>query len=146
MPPVVIAAGVLAAASVASGAMAAKEQKEAVKYQKKAQRQQTGIEVEKNRRAAVMAMREARIRSAVIAQTAQNAGAKGSGQAGAQGSISSQAGSAVGFQRVQQQAAINTSNFLAEASRAQGKALGWGAAQEGFATASSFVGSLEKTS
>ena len=92
--------------SVGSQVMAAKEAKDAAKEQRRAQKVETAIQMEQNRKSAVQAIREARIRSAMVQQSATNTGAMGSGQAGAIGSIQSQAGAALGFQGMQQQAAM----------------------------------------
>jgi hypothetical protein len=132
-------AGILAAASAVAGGVQAKQQQQAIKDEKKARRQQTGIQMEENRRNAVNTMREARIKAATIAAAAQNTGATGSGESGAIGSIRSQAGASIGFQNMQKQANLNTSQFLADSSRAQGKAAAWGAASQAFGQASSFA-------
>lgn len=117
---------------VGSGIMAAREAKQAAQEQRRAQRVETAIQMEQNRKSAIQAIREARIRSAMVQQSAVTTGAQGSGQAGAMGSIASQAGSAIGFQGMQQQAAMNQSQFLARASRAQSRAGQFGAASDIF--------------
>lgn len=125
-------------ASAASGVMASKEASSAAKEQRKAQKAETAIQIEQNKKAAIQGMREARIRSAMVQQSAANTGAKGSGESGALGSIASQAGAAIGFQGMQQQAAMNQSQFMANASRAQSRAGNWGAASDLFGTAANF--------
>ncbi len=132
-------AGALLAASVVSGGVQAKQQQQAIKDEKKARRQQTGIQIEENRRNAINTMREARIKAATVAMAAQNTGSKGSGASGAIGSIGSQAAASIGFQNMQKQANLNTSQFLADSSRAQGKAAAWGAASQAFGQASTFA-------
>jgi hypothetical protein len=125
-------------ASTGSQIMAANEAKQAAQQQRKAQKVETAIQMEQNKKNAVQAMREARIRSAMVQQSAMNTGATGSGQAGTMGSIRSQAGAAIGFQGMQQQAALNQSQFLANASRAQSRAGQFGAAADLFGQLASF--------
>ena len=121
-----------------SQVLAAKEAKQAAQEQRRAQKVETAIQMEQNKKNAVQAMREARIRSAMVQQSAVSTGAQGSGQAGAMGSIRSQAGAAIGFQGMQQQAALNQSQFLANASRAQSRAGQFGAASDIFGNLASF--------
>ena len=130
--------GALVGAQVGSQVLAAKEAREAAQQQRKAQKVETAIQMEQNKKNAVQAMREARIRSAMVQQSAVSSGAMGSGQAGAMGSIRSQAGAAIGFQGMQQQAALNQSQFLANASRAQSRAGTYGAAADIFGNLASF--------
>lgn len=125
-------------AQTGSQIMAAKEAREAAQQQRKAQKVETAIQMEQNKKNAIQAMREARIRSAMVQQSAVSSGAMGSGQAGAMGSIRSQAGAAIGFQGMQQQAALNQSQFLANASRAQSRADQFGAAADIFGNLASF--------
>jgi hypothetical protein len=135
MWPLIVGA-ILAAASAVSGGVQAKQQQQAIKDEKKARRQQTGIQLEENRRTAINTMREARIKSATIQAMAQNTGAKGTGELGSIASIKSQESSSIGFQNMQKQANLNTSQFLADSARAQGKGLAWGAASQAFGQAS----------
>lgn len=130
--------GALVGAQVGSQVLAAKEAKQAAQEQRRAQKVETAIQMEQNKKNAVQAMREARIRSAMVQQSAVSSGAMGSGQAGAMGSIRSQAGAAIGFQGMQQQAALNQSQFLANASRAQSRAGQFGAAADIFGNLASF--------
>ena len=124
--------------NVGSQIMAAREAKDAAKEQRRAQKVENAIQMEQNRKSAVQAIREARIRSAMVQQSATNTGAMGSGQAGAIGSIQSQAGAALGFQGMQRQGALNQSQFLANASRAQGRAGQFGAAANLFGNLATF--------
>jgi len=125
-------------ASVGSQILAANEAKQAANQQRKAQKVETAIQIEQNKKNAVQAMRESRIRSAMVQQSAASTGARGSGESGALGSIASQAGAAIGFQGMQQQAALNQSQFLANASRAQSRAGQFGAASDIFGQLASF--------
>lgn len=124
--------------SAGSGVASAMQQKEAAKEQKRAARVEQAIQQEQNRKAAIQTIREARIRSAMVAASSQNAGAMGSGAAGAMGSIQSMAGSAVGFQGMQAQASRNISQFNQRAADAQTKAGLFGAASDIFAQGSGF--------
>lgn len=140
MGPLIIAAGVLAAGQMIAGGLQYKAQKEGLKAQRDAQKQQTAIEVEKNKVAARNVIREARIRRAAIVASSVNTGSRGSGEAGATGSIGSMAGAALGFQGMQSQAAMNTTRMLGDASRAEGRAAGFNALGNAFASANQFIG------
>lgn len=131
-------------AQTGSQIMAANEAREAAQQQRKAQKVETAIQMEQNKKNAIQAMREARIRSAMVQQSAVSTGATGSGQAGAMGSIRSQAGAAIGFQGMQQQAALNQSQFLANASRAQSKAGTFAAAGDIFGNLANFGLKMEQ--
>lgn len=111
------------AASTISTGVSYMEQKDAMKEQKKAQRAETAMQLEENKRAARQVRREQRIKAAAIEQAAQNTGAKGSGLEGAVGSIGSQAASNIGFQGVRSGAAQAISNFNQRAADAEGNAL-----------------------
>lgn len=124
--------------SVGSGVASAMQQKEAAKDQKRAMRVEQAIQQEQNRKAAIQTLREARIRSAMVAASAQNTGARGSGAAGAMGSIQTMAGSAIGQQGMQAQGARNISQFNQSAANAQARAGAFGAASDIFAKGTSF--------
>lgn len=124
--------------SVGSGIASAMQQKEAAREQKKAMRVEQAIQQEQNRKAAIQTLREARIRSAMVAASAQNTGARGSGAAGAMGSIQNMAGSAIGQQGMQAQASRNISQFNQRAANAQTKAGLFGAASDIFAQGTGF--------
>lgn len=113
---------IFAGLSVLSGVLQAKAENKAAKEQRKAQKLQTAIEAEQNRKAAVQTLRESRIKAAMIAQSAQNTGALGSGEEGALGSIQSQTASSIGFQRQKTSAAEGQTYLLGRASRAQSQA------------------------
>ena len=117
-----LAVGGLVAGGVASQMKAAQMPAKQASFQRKAQKQQTAIEIEKNKKTALQSIRQARIQSAAIAQGAFNSGATGSGEAGAMGSIKSQLSGALGFQSMESQAAKNTTSFMADASKAGSKA------------------------
>lgn len=124
--------------SVGSGVASAMQQKNAAQEQKRAARVEQALQQEQNRKAAIQTLREARIRSAMIATSAQNTGATGSGSAGAMGSIQSMVGSAIGQQGMQAQASRNISQFNQRAANAQTKAGLFGAASDIFAQGTGF--------
>ena len=80
----------------------------------------------------------------MVQQSAQNVGAMGTGAMGAMGSIGSQTASSIGFQGMQQQAALNQSQFLANASRAQSRAGQFGAAADIFGNLANFGLKMEQ--
>lgn len=122
----------LAIGSAVSGIAGGLQQKEAAKQQKRAQRQQTAIQIEQNKKEAIQTLRRSRILRAQTQMLASNTDAIGSGSAGSYASNITQTGVSLGGQKVESQAAMNTSDFLAKASQAQGKADAWGAAQSMF--------------
>jgi len=125
MPEIVMA--IAAGTKVVSTAMQINEMKDARKEALRAQQAEREVQREQNRRAVVNTLRKARIQRAMVQQSASNTGAMGSGQAGAIGSIASQAGSSIGFQGMQQQAASNISMFNKRASAAESRAGTFGA-------------------
>jgi hypothetical protein len=125
-------------ASVGSGVASAMEQKDAAREQKKAMRAETAMQQEQNRKSAMQTLREARIRSAMVAASAQNTGATGSGASGAMGSIRTMAGSSIGFQNMQAQTAKNISQFNQNAMNSQSRAATLGTASELFSKGTGF--------
>lgn len=112
------------AASTISTGVSYMEQKDAMREQKKAQRAETAMQMEENKRAVRQVRREQRIKAAAVEQASQNTGvAQSSGQIGAVGSIGSQAASNIGFQGVRSGAAQAISNFNQRAADAEGNAL-----------------------
>jgi len=133
-----LAAG-LAAASVATSVVGAVQGKQAAQEQKKAQRQQTAIETERNKVNVRQAMRQARIQAAAVRASAVNTGAAGSsGEFGAVGSIGSQLAGNIGFQNMNAQAARNTSRSLQRSADNQSKQAAWGEASKLFGTGANF--------
>lgn len=129
----------LAVASVASSVLGAMQGKGAAQEQKRAQRQQTAIETERNKVNVRQAMRQARIQAAAVRASAVNTGtAGGSGEAGAVGSISSQVAGNIGFQNMNAQASRNTSRNLQRSADNQSKQAAWGEASKLFGTGSNF--------
>lgn len=129
----------LAVASVASSALGAFQGKQAAQEQKKAQRQQTAIETERNKVNVRQAMRQARIQAAAVRASAVNTGAAGSsGEFGAVGSIGSQLAGNIGFQNMNAQAARNTSRSLQRSADNQSKQAAWGEASKLFGTGANF--------
>lgn len=129
---------IAAVGQLVTGVGAGMQQKQAVQDQRRAQRQQTAMEVERNKKAAIQTIREARIRRAMIEASAVNTGARGSGEQGSIASIQSQAGASVGFQRQQAQNAVNITNFLDRSASSQSKAATYGAASNQFSNLFAF--------
>lgn len=128
-----------AAAAVLSGVGQAMQQKQAVQEQRRAQRATTAMEAERNKKAAIQTLRQARIQRAAMQVQAENSGAKGSGVAGAVGSIASQAGASIGFQNMQAQGAKNVSLFLDRGARSESKAATFGSAKGTFSDIFSYA-------
>lgn len=120
MPDIIMA--ISAGVGATSTIMQANAQKEARKEALRAQQATQEMEREQNRKAVINTLRQARIKRAMVTQSATNAGATGSGQAGALGSISTQAAGSIGMQGMQQQTAMNVSQFNRRAARAEGQA------------------------
>ncbi len=130
-------------ASVGSAAMGAKAQHEAAQDQKDANRAQTTMEIERNKKEARQTLRQQRIASAMIAVQSQNAGGKGSsGEAGAMGSGATQGATAQGWQGSLAQHAQNQSNLAQSIINKQDKAQMWGTASNIFATGANFAGKV----
>ena len=134
---------VATAASVGSSAMSAKAQHEAAQQQKDANRAQTAMEIERNKKEARQTLRQQRITAAMIAVQSQNAGGKGSsGEAGAMGSVATQGATAQGWQGSRAQHAQNQSNIAQSIINKQDKAQLWGTAAQIFDQGAQFAGKV----